>query len=188
MRGTTCCRTTPNSRLPPGARSSSMNSFISSSACLDLSFSFFLSCKSIRSSRINQRHGRNSGSASRCCCLITSVYSYRSSAAHITSLSSSASLMTGTPCPAGENTAHFMRVTLESDLSFGSHVKAVMKTAHYHLKNMARISCFVSSEDLKNLVHAFDKSRVGYCNVLLTCPPKKTIYKEYVEMRNISIN
>ncbi len=57
-------------------------------------------------SRINQRHGRNSGSALRCCCLITSVSSYRSSAGRITLLSSSAFLMTGTPCLAGENTSH----------------------------------------------------------------------------------
>ncbi len=30
-------------------------------------------------------------------------------------------------------------VILETDLSFSSHVKAVTKSAHYHLKNIARI-------------------------------------------------
>ncbi len=62
-------------------------------------------------------------------------------------------------------------VILETDLSFSSHVKAVTKSAYYHLKNIARIRCFVSSQDLEKLVHAFITSRVDYCNGLL---PKKT--------------
>ncbi len=45
-------------------------------------------------------------------------------------------------------------VILETDLSFSSHVKAVTKSAYYHLKNIARIRCFVSSQDLEKLVHA----------------------------------
>ncbi len=66
-------------------------------------------------------------------------------------------------------------VILETDLSFSSHVKAVTKSAYYHLKNIARIRCFVSSHDLEKLVHAFITSRVDYCNGLLTGLPKKTI-------------
>ncbi len=64
-------------------------------------------------------------------------------------------------------------VILETDLSFSSHVKAVTKSAYYHLKNIARIRCFVSSQDLEK--HAFITSRVDYCNGLLTGLPKKTI-------------
>ncbi len=64
---------------------------------------------------------------------------------------------------------------LDTDLSFSSHVKAVTKSAYYHLKNIARIRCFVSSQDLEKLVHAFITSRVDYCNDLLTGLPKKTI-------------
>ncbi len=67
------------------------------------------------------------------------------------------------------------RSGLETDLSFSSHVKAVTKSAYYHLKNIARIRCFVSSHDLEKLVHAFITSRVDYCNGLLTGLPKKTI-------------
>ncbi len=62
-----------------------------------------------------------------------------------------------------------------TDLSCSSHVKAVTKSAYYHLKNIARIRCFVSSHDLEKLVHAFITSRVDYCNGLLTGLPKKTI-------------
>ncbi len=66
-------------------------------------------------------------------------------------------------------------VILETGLSFSSHVKEVTKSAYYHLKNIARIRCFVSSQDLEKLVHAFITSRVDYCNGLLTGLPKKTI-------------
>ncbi len=66
-------------------------------------------------------------------------------------------------------------VILETDLSFSCHIKAVTKSAYYHLKNIARIRCFVSSQDLEKLVHAFITSRVDYCNGLLTGLPKKTI-------------
>ncbi len=61
---------------------------------------------------------------------------------------------------------------METDLNFSSHVKAVTKSAYYHLKNLARIRCFVSSQDLEKLVHAFITSRVGYCNGRLTGLPK----------------
>ncbi len=74
-----------------------------------------------------------------------------------------------------KNQVKNLGVILETDLSFSSHVKAVTKSAYYHLKNIARIRCFVSSHDLEKLVHAFITSRVDYCNGLLTGLPKKTI-------------
>ncbi len=74
-----------------------------------------------------------------------------------------------------KNQVKNLGVILETDLSFSSHVKAVTKSAYYHLKNIARIRCFVSSQDLEKLVHAFITSRVDYCNGLLTGLPKKTI-------------
>ncbi len=74
-----------------------------------------------------------------------------------------------------KNQVRNLGVILETDLSFSSHVKAVTKSAYYHLKNIARIRCFVSSQDLENRVHAFITSRVDYCNGLLTGLQKKTI-------------
>ncbi len=71
-----------------------------------------------------------------------------------------------------KNQVRNLGVILETDLSFSSHVKAVTKSAYYHLKNIARIRSFVSSQDLEKLVHAFIISRVEYCNGVL---PKKTI-------------
>ncbi len=78
-----------------------------------------------------------------------------------------------------KNQVRNLGVILETDLSFSIHVKSVTKSAtksaYYHLKNIARIRCFVSSQDLEKLVHAFITSRVDYCNGLLTGLPKKTI-------------
>ncbi len=47
-----------------------------------------------------------------------------------------------------KNQVKNLGVILETDLSFSSHVKAVTKSAYYHLKNIASIRCFVSSQDL----------------------------------------
>ncbi len=57
-------------------------------------------------------------------------------------------------------------------LCFRGLVKAVTKSAYNHLKNIARIRSFISSQDLEELVHAFITSRVDYCNGLL---PKKSV-------------
>ncbi len=64
---------------------------------------------------------------------------------------------------------------LETDLSFSINIKAVTKSAYYHLKNIARIRSFVCSQDLDKLVHAFITSRVDCCNGLLNGLPKKTV-------------
>ncbi len=88
-----------------------------------------------------------------------------------------------------KNKVRNLGVILETDLSFSSHVKAVTKSAYYHLKNIARIRCFVSSQDLEKLVHAFITSRVDYCNGLLTGLPKKTIRQlQLIQNANLSIS
>uniref|UniRef100_A0A3B1J4V1 Reverse transcriptase domain-containing protein n=1 Tax=Astyanax mexicanus TaxID=7994 RepID=A0A3B1J4V1_ASTMX len=66
-------------------------------------------------------------------------------------------------------------VIIDSDLSFASHIKSITNTAFYHLKNIARVRCLVSQQDLEKLMHAFISSRVDYCNGLLTGLPKKCI-------------
>ncbi len=58
-----------------------------------------------------------------------------------------------------KNQVRNLGVILETDLSCSSHVKAVTKSAYYHLKNIARIRCFVSCQDLEKHVHAFITSR-----------------------------
>uniref|UniRef100_A0A672KIL5 Reverse transcriptase domain-containing protein n=1 Tax=Sinocyclocheilus grahami TaxID=75366 RepID=A0A672KIL5_SINGR len=74
-----------------------------------------------------------------------------------------------------KNQVRNLGVILETDLSFSSHVKAVTKSAYYHLKNIARIRGFVSSQDLEKLVHAFITSRADYCNVSLPAFPRRPL-------------
>jgi len=71
-----------------------------------------------------------------------------------------------------KNQVRNLGMSLESDLSFSSHVKAISKSAYYHLKYIARIRCFASNQYLEKRVHAFITSRVDYCNGHLTGLPK----------------
>ncbi len=80
-----------------------------------------------------------------------------------------------------KNQVRNLEVILETDLSFSSHVKAVTKSAYYHLKNIARIRCFVSSHDLEKLVHAFITSRVDYCNLKSLLPEKTIKHLQFIQ-------
>lgn len=54
-------------------------------------------------------------------------------------------------------------------------MKAITKSAFYHLKNISKLRGLMSKKDLEKLIHAFISSRVDYCNGLFTGLPKKTI-------------
>lgn len=45
------------------------------------------------------------------------------------------------------------------------------KSSFWHLKNIAKMRNFVSSQDLEKIIHAFISCRVDYCNALL--PPRR---------------
>ena len=64
---------------------------------------------------------------------------------------------------------------MDSDLNFNSHIKTIIKSAYYHLKNISRIKGLMSQQDLEKLVHAFVFSRLDYCNSVFTGLPKKSI-------------
>ena len=67
-----------------------------------------------------------------------------------------------------KDTVRNLGVLLDSDLNFNSHMKAITKSAFYHLKNIAKLRGFMSKDDLEKLIHAFISSRVDYCNGLFT--------------------
>ena len=66
-----------------------------------------------------------------------------------------------------------MGVVLVSDLNFYTYIKTVVKSAHYHLKNISRIKGLMSQQDLEKPLHAFIFSRLDYCNSVLISLPKK---------------
>ena len=65
----------------------------------------------------------------------------------------------------------------DNSISMDTHINQVCKTAFYHIHNIRRISKYLSQESLKTLVHAFDTSRLDYCNSLLYGLLKYHIYK-----------
>ncbi len=67
-----------------------------------------------------------------------------------------------------KNQVRNLGVILETDLSFSSHVKAVTKSAYYHLKNIARIRCFVPVMTWRNLFMPL--SPAGWIIVMVSSP------------------
>lgn len=61
------------------------------------------------------------------------------------------------------NQARYLGVDVDSDLSLNSHIKIVLKSAYYHLRNISMIRRLMSQQDLENLVHAFIFSKLDYC-------------------------
>ncbi len=64
---------------------------------------------------------------------------------------------------------HF--VILDSNLSFENHISHVIKTAFFHLRNIAKPRNMLNVSDAEKLVHAFMTSRLDYCYALQSgCP------------------
>ncbi len=58
-------------------------------------------------------------------------------------------------------------VLIDSTLSFNDHIGKVVKTAFFHLRNIARIRSSLSQQDVETVTHAFVTSQLDYCNSLL---------------------
>ncbi|XP_076854807.1 uncharacterized protein LOC143509873, partial [Brachyhypopomus gauderio] len=76
-----------------------------------------------------------------------------------------------------KSTAKSLGVTIDSDLSFDTHVCNVTKAAFFHLRNIAKLRHLLSLADAEKLVHAFVSSRLDYCNSLLIGCSKQSIKK-----------
>ncbi len=67
-----------------------------------------------------------------------------------------------------KNQVRNLGVILETDLSFSSHVKAVTKSAYYHLKNIARIRCLFPVKTWRSLFMPL--SPAGWIIVMVSSP------------------
>ena len=65
----------------------------------------------------------------------------------------------------------------DSTLGMSTHNSKMCSAAFYHLRNISRITKFLSLEDTKTLVHFFVTSRVDYCNSLLYGTPASHLNK-----------
>ena len=74
-------------------------------------------------------------------------------------------------------TVRNLGVVLDPNLSLESHVRKVVQTSFYHLRNIVKIKSFLSTPDLTKVIHAFIHSRLDYCNALYSCLSKKLIHR-----------
>ncbi len=51
-------------------------------------------------------------------------------------------------------------VLIDSDLSFNSHIKAIKKSAFYHLKNIMKVRDLMTKLDAEKLIHAFISAKL----------------------------
>ena len=70
------------------------------------------------------------------------------------------------------NQAKNLGVVMDSDLNLDRHIKAITKSAYYHLINISRLKDLMSQQDLEKLFQTFIFSRLDYCNSIFTGLPK----------------
>ncbi|XP_053569847.1 uncharacterized protein LOC128660189 [Bombina bombina] len=67
-------------------------------------------------------------------------------------------------------------VLIDAGLSFKQQISSVIKSAYFHLKNIARIQHLIPQDDMPTLIHAFVSSRLDYCNALYLGLQKKELH------------
>ena len=83
----------------------------------------------------------------------------------------------------GTSTAKFTQtsknlgVLFDQKLNFEPHVKKVVQTCFYQLRNIAKIKSLLTFQDLEKLIHAFISSRLDYCNALFTTLSSSSIHR-----------
>ena len=60
--------------------------------------------------------------------------------------------------------ARNLSVIMDSDMNFSLHIKTVIKSAYYHLKNMSRRRGLMPRQDLEKLVHDSLKTPSNCCS------------------------
>ncbi|KAF7642822.1 hypothetical protein LDENG_00250130 [Lucifuga dentata] len=73
------------------------------------------------------------------------------------------------------STVKNLGVIFDSRLTFQSHIKSIIKTAFFHLSNIAKIRPILSLRDIETVIHAFVSSRLDFCNVLFSGLPNCAI-------------
>lgn len=68
-------------------------------------------------------------------------------------------------------------VSMDSHLTFDTHIKNLCKNSFNHLRNFAKLRLSLSLPVAEKLLHAFVSSRRDYCNALLIGLPSKSICK-----------
>jgi hypothetical protein len=92
-----------------------------------------------------------------------SVFIYVSSKFHSHHVRSSPLVVRDSTLPPVDECKHH-GVTIDSHLSFSSHISNVCRSAYFHLYRIGKIRCFLDASTAHRLVHDFVPSRLDYCN------------------------
>ena len=66
-------------------------------------------------------------------------------------------------------------VTFDHAKLFDEHVKTVIHSCFFHLKNISKLRSILTYSELEMIIHAFVSSRLDYCNSLFTCLNKSSL-------------
>ena len=66
-------------------------------------------------------------------------------------------------------------VTHDTALTLDAHVKSLVCSCFYHLKNIAKLSPIVSRSEMDMIIHAFISSCLDCCNSIFTGRGKKSL-------------
>ncbi|XP_029941085.1 uncharacterized protein LOC115383145 [Salarias fasciatus] len=66
-------------------------------------------------------------------------------------------------------------VTVDHALTLDQHVKLLISSCFFQLRNIAKLRPIVSQAEMEILIHAFGSSRLDYCNSLFTFVSKTSL-------------
>lgn len=68
-------------------------------------------------------------------------------------------------------------VTSDTGLTLDYHVKSLVPSCFYRLRNIAKLTTIVSCGEMEVLIHAFVSSCLDYCNALFPCFSKTSLHR-----------
>ena len=81
--------------------------------------------------------------------------------------------------------ARNLGVIFDSDFSFSKHISSVVKSCHYHMRDLRRIRRYLSISDATALANALISNRLDYCNSLLYDITDKNLKKLQVVQNSL---
>ena len=92
------------------------------------------------------------------------------------------SILVGSKTIYPSNSAKNIGTWFDTVMSMDKQISNICKCSFYHLRNIAKISKFISSRHCETLIHAFVTSKVDHCNILLSGLTQKQVRKlQYVQ-------
>ena len=74
-----------------------------------------------------------------------------------------------------QSTVRNLGVIFDQSLSLDSHVRQLIGSCYYQLRNIAKLRSVVTRIEMEMIIHAFISSRLDYCNALFTCLNQTTL-------------